>query len=228
MMIKNIIKKIPVLNTFALNIYCKIKKIPRLSSSSTYWEERYKYGYNSGLGSYGELANFKADIINDFTNKNKIDSVIEFGCGDGNQLKYYKFKKYTGFDVSKTVVSMCKHQFSSDNSKQFYHLSEFDKQSADLAMSIDVIFHLLEDNVFQLHLKQLFSASNRYVIIYSSNMNDDTSGKKTHVKHWKFTDWVEKNIKNFSLIEHIPNKFPYKEGNGNTSFANFYIYEKNN
>ncbi len=206
MMIKNIIKKIPVLNTFALNIYCKIKKIPRLSSSSTYWEERYKYGYNSGLGSYGELANFKADIINDFTNKNKIDSVIEFGCGDGNQLKYYKFKKYTGFDVSKTVVSMCKHQFSSDNSKQFYHLSEFDKQSADLAMSIDVIFHLLEDNVFQLHLKQLFSASNS----------------------WKFTDWVEKNIKNFSLIEHIPNKFPYKEGNGNTSLADFYIYKKDN
>ncbi len=226
-MIKKIIKKIPFLNAFALYIYCKVKKIPRLSSSATYWEERYKYGYTSGTGSYGVLADFKADVMNDFIGKNKIHSVIEFGCGDGNQLKYYKFEKYTGFDVSKTVVSLCKNKFASDSSKQFYHLSEFDKQKADLSISIDVIFHLLEDNVFQSHLQQLFSASNKYVIIYSSNMNDDTS-EKTHVRHWKFTDWVDKNVKDFKLIKHIPNKFSYKEGDENTSFADFYIYEKNN
>ncbi len=225
-MIKNIVRKIPIVNNIALNIYCKIKKIPRLSNSATYWEERYKYGQNSGLGSYGKLAEFKAEVMNKFIEENDINTVIEFGCGDGNQLQYYKFKNYLGFDVSKTTVKACREKFASDKSKQFYHLSEFKDQKADLVISIDVIFHLLEDEVFDAHMTQLFASSNKYVIIYSSNVND-VSDVKTHVRQWKFTDWVESNAKNFSLIEKIDNKYPYKEGDLNTSFADFYIYKKN-
>ena len=54
--------------------------------SSKYWENRYKAGGNSGSGSYSNLAIFKAEIINSFVKDNKIESVIEFGCGDGQQL----------------------------------------------------------------------------------------------------------------------------------------------
>ncbi len=38
----------------------------RSFDSSAYWEERYIQGRNSGNGSYGRLAEFKAKIINDF------------------------------------------------------------------------------------------------------------------------------------------------------------------
>jgi hypothetical protein len=55
-------------------------------SSETYWIARYKRGGDSGRGSYGKLAQFKAGVINKFVEANKINTIIEFGCGDGNQL----------------------------------------------------------------------------------------------------------------------------------------------
>ena len=35
-----------------------------------------------------EVANFKAEIINKLVEENGIDSVVEFGCGDGKQLSF--------------------------------------------------------------------------------------------------------------------------------------------
>jgi len=47
-------------------------------NSKKYWEARYVSGRNSGAGSYGRLAKFKADVINDFVKNKKINTVIEF------------------------------------------------------------------------------------------------------------------------------------------------------
>ena len=55
-------------------------------NSSKYWEDRYKNGGNSGAGSYNTLAKFKASVINHFIENNKIQSLIDYGVGDGNQL----------------------------------------------------------------------------------------------------------------------------------------------
>jgi len=41
-------------------------------NSSEYWDNRYKNGGNSGQGSYNALAKFKASVINDFIENNKI------------------------------------------------------------------------------------------------------------------------------------------------------------
>lgn len=95
-------------------------KIHKWKSSSDYWERRYRSGCDSGAGSYHRLAVFKADIINDFVRSNNIMSVIEWGCGDGNQLNYAQYPQYTGIDVSAKAVEICKKIFRGDNSKQFY------------------------------------------------------------------------------------------------------------
>lgn len=63
-------------------------------NSKEYWQKRYSVGENSGAGSYGRLAKFKAEIINEFVKKNKINLVTEFGCGDGNQLFLFKIPNY--------------------------------------------------------------------------------------------------------------------------------------
>ena len=55
--------------------------------SKKYWNERYVTGQSSGSGSYNELAQFKGDIINNFFEENEIKSIIDYGVGDGNQLK---------------------------------------------------------------------------------------------------------------------------------------------
>ena len=55
--------------------------------------------------------------------------------------------------------------------KTFYTLIDFDKVKDknffDLSLSLDVIYHLVEDRVFDLHMKTLFYSS-KYVIIFST------------------------------------------------------------
>jgi len=83
-------------------------KIRRLKTDKfdyiRYWDHRYDQGGTSGNGSYGELAIFKANIINSFIMEHKVNSIIEFGCGDGNNLSLYKIKKYLGLDVSEKSI----------------------------------------------------------------------------------------------------------------------------
>ena len=82
------------------------------AGSARYWARRYAAGGTSGEGSYGDLAAFKAEIMNEFVAANHISSVIEFGCGDGNQLALMRYPCYAGFDVSHQAVSLCLKRFA--------------------------------------------------------------------------------------------------------------------
>jgi len=198
-------------------------------SSANYWEERYKNGGTSGYGSYGRLADFKAETINNFIIEKNIDEVIEFGCGDGNQLSKLKIKKYTGLDISETIINKCKEKFKNDSRKHFIMLNSFleDPFHADLTLSLDVIYHLVEDEDFTNYINLLFDASEKYCIIYSSNEpsnNDDSQ----HIKRRKFTDWIEINKKDWELIRKIENTYPFKKLKNeiDSSISDFYFYQK--
>lgn len=201
-----------------------IKKDKQFTTSGEYWERRYKRGGNSGAGSYDRLAKFKADIINTFVADNNISTIIEFGSGDGNNLKYFNFKSYVGYDVSETALDICRRKFGNDQTKKFIHMSDFQGRTADLTMSLDVIYHLIEDDIYEQYMKCLFSSSNKYVIIYASNI--ESISPAPHVRHRKFTDWVDKKCPDFHLIRCIQNKYPFTEGDPTTSFADFYIFSK--
>lgn len=198
-------------------------------NSKLYWENRYRSNGNSGAGSYGQLAQFKADIINNFVEKNNIETVLEIGSGDGNQLKLLNYKSYIGLDVSKTAVELTKKIFKKDKTKKFYLVDDFDKlnSSVDLTLSIDVIYHLVEDAVFENYLEDLFALSNKYVIIYSSNEDKIIA---EHVKSRKFTDWIDvRYSKSWRLFDVIENKYPYDgKDETNTSISSFFFYENIN
>lgn len=200
---------------------------PTQFQSNTYWENRYLEGGTSGAGSYGILAEFKAEIINWFVQENNIVSVIEFGCGDGNQLTYLSVTQYIGFDISEEAVNLCKEKFKFDTSKQFKQLTNYSGEKSELTLSLDVIFHLIEDNVFEEHMKLLFDSSTKYVIVYSSNKNKQDRIQAIHVKHRKFTEWVNNNKKDWELLYIIPNKYSKSSAkNSVSSFSNFFIYKK--
>ena len=197
--------------------------------SRDYWEKRYKNGGNSGSGSYKHLATFKALILNNFIKINNISTVIEWGSGDCNQLSLANYQNYIGFDVSQTAINICKKKFKNDPSKKFFYMSEnyVNDKKADLSLSLDVIYHILEDDAFHLYMQNLFNSSNKYVCIYSSNFNKKGGAK--HVKHRKFTDWINKYLaKNWKLKIYIPNKYNiHSDYNGTKSTSDFFIYEKN-
>jgi SAM-dependent methyltransferase len=194
--------------------------------SDKYWEQRYAVGGNSGVGSYGKFANFKAEVINKFVREHEIKSVIEFGCGDGNQLKLANYPSYLGFDISKTAIDLCKETFKADSSKSFKLIDKYEGERADLTLSLDVLFHLIEDETFEFYMMRLFNSSDKYVIIYSSNTDKNEECEAPHVKHRYFTKWIEEHLPNCRLIEHIPNRYLYKGNYLEGSFADFYIYQK--
>jgi hypothetical protein len=195
-------------------------------NSSNYWDSRYANGGNSGKGSYGELAKFKATVINDFVAENPIDSVIEFGCGDGNQLSLSKYPQYVGIDVSPTALERCRRVFGGDATKAFLQYREpaATDLRADLALSLDVIYHLVEDDIYEQHMQDVFAAATRFVIIYSDN--EEAPRDMLHVRHRKFSNWIDQNRPDWKLIRHIPNKFPWEAETERGSFADFWIYEK--
>lgn len=198
----------------------------KFEGSENYWIKRYRNGGNSGDGSYNELAVFKAKIINQFAEENKIQSCIEFGCGDGNQLKYLKLKQYTGFDVSPDAIALCKKKFTDDTGKQFKLIADLNGDTAELSMSLDVIYHLIEDEVYDTYMQQLFNASSKFVIVYASNTDNNPPVLAPHVKNRKFTNWIEKNRPDFKQIAFIPNEYPITPDGKKGSIADFYIFSK--
>lgn len=203
----------------------------RFPGSIRYWECRYAKGGNSGNGSYGKLAEFKALVLNSFVEKLKIKSVIELGCGDGNQLALLNFPQYIGLDVSKTAIKFCKEKFSQDKTKTFllYEPECFNGKNlqfkAELSLSLDVIYHLIDDHLFHLYMTHLFNSAERYVTIYSSN-NDGMSNAMPHVKHRYFSPWIRSNMPEWQFFRKIKNKYPLEEGFQSGSFANFYFFKK--
>ena len=193
-----------------------------------YWENRYKSGGNSGPGSYNELAKFKAKIINEFIDKHNIKSIIDYGVGDGNQLKFIntKNKKYTGIDISKMIIDKCKSRFKNDKTKIFILDNDLQNLNADLAISCDVLYNLIEDTEYVNYIKNLFNISTSYIIIYARN---EDLNYKPHIKFRKFTDYINENFINWNLIEYIPNIYQQLiigRDNHNTSPSDFYIYKK--
>ena len=197
--------------------------------SNKYWEERNKEDKEpSGMGSYGKLADFKKDVVNKFLDDNNIKSIIDYGAGDGNQLKMLntKNRKYIGTDISNTAVDKLNELFKNDDTKTFLYDNEIKNIKGELVLTLDVLFHLIENDIYDNYMKNLFDMSDKFVIIFARNENVDLA---IHVKFRKFTDYIENNFKNWKLIKHIPNKYSQKilgQDNDTTSPSDFYIYEK--
>jgi SAM-dependent methyltransferase len=195
----------------------------KFSDSGNYWNERYSKGRDSGEGSYGELALFKAKVINDLVIRNGLKSVIEFGSGDGNQLKLANYPQYTGVDVSRVAVDRAKLNFSAERTKKFLTTEEYAGERAELALSLDVIYHLVEDSVFEVYMDRLFSAAKRFVVVYSSNCTGLMTDSP-HVRHREFTKWVAQRFPSVPAPEVLVNPFPIGLRSHETSFAHFFIY----
>lgn len=201
------------------------KVVDTFIGSKKYWDDRYVQSGNSGSGSYGRLALYKAEFLNQFVEKNKIDKVIEFGSGDGHQLTLAKYPKYVGFDVSPKALDVCKDLFKDDPSKSFLLVTEenVNKEKATLTLSLDVIYHLIEDEVYESYMKTLFATSTQYVIIYASNYDERIA---PHVLSRKFTNWVKQNASHWELITHEKNRYPYDPNDpDHTSISDFYVYK---
>ena len=181
-------------------------------NSKEYWENRYKSGGNSGAGSRGVIAEFKAKVINDFVKNNNIQTVCELGCGDW-LFSLFNVPEYIGHDVSEFIVERNKRIY---DSKFKFTTSMDELTSYDLTISMDVILHLIEEDIYQQYMKDLFRLSNKYVIIFSTNWDEILGGV-----HNKFRKFITDVPENFEYIEFIDN--PHK---GADTQADFFVFKK--
>jgi SAM-dependent methyltransferase len=191
--------------------------------SALYWDARYRAGATSGAGSYGRLASYKAAVINGVIEANDIAHVADFGCGDGHLLSLLRPRAYTGLDVSDTALARCAERFPAHRFLPFARVSEL--RPADLCLSIDVIFHLVEDDVFIAYMQALFRQAARLVLIYASNV--DRGWPSAHVRHRRFSDYVAKHFPAWRLRAHAPNPYPFDPARvDDTSFSDFFLYAR--
>jgi SAM-dependent methyltransferase len=219
MTIRELIRPLPGVRQVSL-----LRQRMAFSGSAGFWEQNYAQGGSSGNGSYGPLAEGKRQFLNALVRARAVTSVIEFGCGDGNQLSLADYPGYIGLDVSRSAIGLCQQRFADDPAKSFflYDGACFTDRAgiftADLALSLDVIYHLTEDATFEAYLRHLFAAGRRLVVIYSTN--ESLSGTAPHVRHRHFTPWVEANCPQWRLtgVTRGPNT--------ELTRADFFVYER--
>jgi hypothetical protein len=161
-------------------------------------------------------------LINKAVRERGIHSIIELGCGDGNQLSYVEVDQYIGLDISKVAIQRCLARYASNPKRSFiwydphYFHDPLHVVSADCAMSLDVIFHLVEDDVFAGYVQNLFNCGRRFVIIYGL---DEEEPKRVHVsvRLRKYSDYIAKSIPDFRIALHVA---------AAGEFSDFYLYER--
>lgn len=190
--------------------------------SAAFWDARYRDGGNSGDGSVGLNAQFKAQVVNAFVAAQPIDSVIEFGCGDGRQLALMKYPDvYWGLDVSEEAIRICREKFKGDTGKSFHVVHPGIVHAVtdfDLALSLDVIYHLTEDDAYFDHLNSLFSAATRFVLLYTSDVHyDPFFATGPHVLHRPVNHDIANLYPEWRFVRGIRNPYDLEA-------ADFYLY----
>ncbi|HUR48287.1 MAG TPA: class I SAM-dependent methyltransferase [Acidimicrobiales bacterium] len=226
---KSVVLAIPLLGSGLRWTWRGIRRF-RFGGSSQYWEQRYATEGDSGAGSYGRLAEFKARVVNEVVSREQVESVVELGCGDGNQLTMLRVPRYLGLDVSRSAVKRCAERFDSDPLKSFaaYDPDAFHDRAgffrADLALSMDVLYHLVEDEVYERYLAHLFGSAERCVLIYSSDVDQPTP--VVHVRHRNFTRDVSAAFPSWDLVEKLKNDYAEPDEDGEWSVSDFYLYRR--
>jgi methyltransferase family protein len=226
---KALVRSTPVVGPLVVRCAALVGRL-FFPGTARYWEERYAAGHDSGLGSYGELAAFKAEVLNAFVEEHGVRSVIEFGCGDGAQLSLAHYPRYVGMDISRTAMELCRKRFAGDSTKSFHlyvpdaFAEEAARFRADAAFSLDVIYHITEDWLFEAYMSHLFAAAERFVVVYSSDRTD--LPRAPHVRHRKFSDWIRDHRPEWRLVRHVTNRYPKTRDGRSGSLADFFFYAK--
>jgi len=168
--------------------------------------------------------------LNAFATEKDIRSVTEYGCGDGHQLSLANYVEYVGIDISPAAIQRCVDIFVDDSSKSFFccdtsamslNSGRFD---SELTLSLNVIYHLTEDDAYHNYMAHLFDSATRFVIVYASNWDAEEAA---HVRHRHFTAWVAAHASEWTLVTSADPPFPHDPSDPeHTSWASFFVFEK--
>ncbi len=148
-------------------------------NTAAYWRTRYDRGASSGGGSRGAEAAAKARLIERAIDDVRPKSVLDFGCGDG----------YVGGLVKRVVAQWVSYDPNVEG-KYLLPLGVF-----DLVLSLDVLFHLPNDDEYRDYMLHLFGYARSHVFIWSTNHDNQRGHHHVLDRAW-LTDvshaWIVK------------------------------------
>lgn len=169
-------------------------------SPAEYWQRRYLAGRSSGAGSEGDAAKAKAAKIDAVIRAHGITSVIDWGVGDGVVLGHVKARvPWLGLDIAPVAVERLSAKYARSRTKTFGLTRDGAHEVRDLALSLDVIFHLVEDADYDLHLAQVFGSATKAVLIHASDHDGGRTAR--HVRWRRFTADVAARFPDWRLAE---------------------------
>jgi hypothetical protein len=120
---------------------------------------------------------------------------------------------------------MCRNRFANDPYKRFavYKPGAVDEE-ADLTLSMDVIFHLVEDDVFDQYMNDLFAAARRFVAIYSWDFDEPWSTRISFVRARRFSRWIQEHQPEWQLFQEVEN--PYRGEPPEETRSDFYFFAR--
>jgi SAM-dependent methyltransferase len=182
--------------------------------AASYWDRRYRKGRTSGAGSEGAAAEAKAAYVNALIVREGVGSVVDWGCGDGTVLGLLDpAVEYTGLDVSRHVIQ--RHRRRGRGRFLLLRRGSRPAVRADLALSLDVMFHLVDDRDYEEHLANLFASATRLVLVHSADYDGGHTTRHVRWRHW--TGDVRLRFPQWHLREHPEDP----------QIIGFYLYERN-
>jgi hypothetical protein len=134
-----------------------------------YWDKRYASGGTSGCGSIGKLRDIKWCWIKKFVAP--VTDIIDVGCGD---LSFWEGRAipdgYVGIDGSGIIIEKNKRQHPNNI---FYQAQSSEPLglSASVVFCFDMLFHIMDDDIYWKTIHNLCSMSNEYIFIYTWAIN---------------------------------------------------------
>jgi SAM-dependent methyltransferase len=139
------------------------------------WEDHYKSGGKSGDPSdYAKSREWKHTIIARYCDI-KNNSIIDIGCGDLQFWQGRRPAKYTGIDISPTIIAAHTEKYP----ERTFICASSDETlniSADMVMCFDMLWHIMDDNVYADTISNMKFYSKKYIIIYTWNSNPFNRG----------------------------------------------------
>lgn len=181
----------------------------RFRSAEHYWENRYARGGNSGPGSRGAELRHKLAFVQKFITDNRVKSVFDYGSGDGEFASKLVVPTYYGYEPSPSARQMF---FDRDLPRSY--MTGTWLYLAELGLSLDVIFHVVDADDYVEYLENLFRTSLKWIIIYGFESSEEELWP--HIKPRPFTRFIANRFPEWVLISKIPSGFGEKT---------FYVYQ---
>ncbi len=191
----------------------RVKGVDPKFNYQAYWDERYAKGQTSGTGSYGVNADFKAIVINRVIKEYSCEDMVEFGCGDANQMTLFTPIPYIGYDIAPTIIQKNKQKHASLKHAVFENMDMTKDFTSirDLSICVDVLFHLTIEDDWDILIDHVCKAAKKCIVI-TTNTEEIQSEYFPHV-NFKRRIMPVLDKRDDVLIEEVITQPTHKESN---------------